>query len=300
MAEHFIREGRTVGADVQIFSYELHAEVPVSEVTTIIPGLKWNDPELLPHIKRVIVENNIEIVIPFLDPATFIAAQLQADIPQLFVPVSDERVCGLFFSKIQAYSWCVEHKIPVPANDLSHFPLIAKPDKGSASKGIVILHNGAELEEFLSRHDVREYLVQKFIKGTEYTVDAYRSCSIGNINYLVPRVRLEVQGGESIRTRTIKHAQIAKLSRLIIEKSGLMGAITLQYLEDGITGEVYFMEVNPRFGGAVVTAIGAGVNVAHVVLNDFLKEKTEEVTDWKENLLMMRRFQEIYRHANHH
>ena len=299
MAEHFLAHGKSEDGGVQIFSYELDREVPVSEVATVIPGLKWSDPALLAHLRTVTEAYGIEIIVPFVDQAITVAAEMRA-VASLFAPVSCESVCRLFFSKVQTHAWCVEHGIPVPSTDLSEFPLIAKPDQGSASRGIVELRDRAELDAFVARHDAGRYLIQKFVFGNEYTVDAYRSCSGGNINYLVPRIRIETQGGESIKTRTTRHPRIEELSRLIIETSGLAGATTLQFLEDGITGEIYLMEVNPRFGGGVLAAIGAGVNVARIVIDDLRKRTTNEVTDWEVGLLMMRRFQEIYRHANHH
>lgn len=289
MAEYFIEAGRNSGTEVRIFSYELNNEVPIREVATVIEGKKWA--ECLAHLKEVIAANHISAVIPFVDPATLIAAQLKAELPDLFCPVSEEPVCRRFFSKIEANAWCIENQIPVAVSVEGKFPKIAKPDTGSASQGIVILNTEAEL---LQLPNPENYLIQQFINATEYTVDAYRSISFGNINYLVPRVRLETQGGEAVKAKTVKYPRIEQLSREIIEKAGLHGAITLQFLEDKNSGEVYFMEVNPRYGGGVVTSYGAGVDIAGILLADIQGKEIAEKTDWKEGLTMLRRFKEIY------
>lgn len=293
MAEYFLNWGEIANKKVNIFSYELNREVPLCAVATIIEGQKWS--ECNSHLRQVIHENAIDIVIPFVDPATLIAAELK-DI-SVFSPVSDVAVCHTFFSKIKSNTWCLENNIPVPTAHASEFPLIAKPDTGSASQGIVKINNQTELDALMNRDS---YLVQKFIHATEYTVDAYRSVKHGNINYIVPRIRLETQGGEAVKAKTIRHKVIDQLSRGIIEKSGLSGAITLQFLEDKSTGEVFFMEVNPRFGGGVVTSFGAGIDLAGTVMADFEGRWIPENKDWEEGLIMLRRFSEIYIHANHH
>lgn len=289
MAEYFIEAGKKVGTDIHIFSYELNNEVPIREIATVIEGKKWA--ECLPHLKEVISSHHITIVIPFVDPATLIAAKLKAEIPAVFCPVSDETVCRRFFSKKMANDWCIENKIPVPLSIEGRFPKIAKPDTGSASQGIVKLNTDKELNDLSQKEN---YLIQQFINATEYTVDAYRSISHSNINYLVSRVRLETQGGEAVKAKTVKHHKIEQLSREIIEKSRLHGAITLQFLEDKQNGEVYFMEVNPRYGGGVVTSYGAGVDIAGILLADAQGIYSAEKTDWKEGLTMLRRFKEIY------
>lgn len=293
MAEYFLAWGEKHGQKVSIFSYELTDEIPIREKATIIKGRKWVD--CLPHLKQVIQENEIDIVIPFVDPATIIASELAGN--EVFSPVSDHTVCSIFFSKLKSNTWCLENNIPVPSASRAEFPLIAKPDKGSASQGIIKINNREELD-LISNPE--QYLIQQFVDAVEYTVDAYRSISHGNINFVVPRIRLETQGGEAVKARTVRHRKIEQLSREIIEKSGLRGAITLQFLEDRNGGEIYFMEVNPRFGGGVVTSFGAGIDIAGTVMADFQKTLLPEKHDWEEGLTMLRRFSEIYIHANHH
>jgi carbamoyl-phosphate synthase large subunit len=300
LGEHFIEWGVQNKQEVRLFSYELNAEVPICEIATIIEGLKWSDPELLFHLKNTIETNNIDIVIPFLDPATLAAARLQEAIPSLYIPTSSHEICSIFFNKTKATEWCLKNEIPIPGMDRTKFPLIAKPVAGSASKDIHFLHDQIQLDSFINTHIETEYLIQHFIKANEYTVDAFRSISHGNIGYLVPRIRLEVQGGEAIKTRTVRHPGIEALSRKIIDKSGLMGSITLQFLEEEKTGKLYFMEVNPRFGGGVITCKGAGIEIANHVIQDMNKVKCDEITTWESGMLMMRRFKEIYIHANHH
>ncbi|MBL7813063.1 MAG: ATP-grasp domain-containing protein [Bacteroidetes bacterium] len=299
LAEHLIQSGKEKGIPVHIYSYELNKEVPISETATILEGRRWADPGLLAHLEKCIRDHQIRMVIPFVDPATVVASELKKRIPELFIPASPAEISRLFFSKIKTQKWCIENHIPVPQETQSEFPLIAKPDAGSASKGIEILTDQNALVLFLESHSGEEYLIQKYVRATEYTVDAYRSITDGTICYMVPRIRLEVQGGEAIKSRTVRYPEMEELSRKIIEKAGLYGAITLQFLEENGSRQIYFMEVNPRFGGGVVTGLGAGLDIFNCLLTDAAGEPGKEQS-WEDNVLMMRRFKEIYIHANHH
>jgi carbamoyl-phosphate synthase large subunit len=294
LASYFLEWGQKNNTDVTIYGYELDANVPLREVANIIIGRKWN--ACLEHIQEIIVQKKIDIILPFVDPAIEICAQVHS----AFAPVSPMSICTTFFSKIKTQQWCDENEIQYAKALPDDFPIIAKPDKGSASKGIEILHNAEAFAAFKKSHNIEEFVIQKFIKAREYTVDAYKSISHGNINYLVPRLRIETQGGEAIKSQTLSHPKIEILSRTIIEKSGLTGAITLQFLEDIESGEIYFMEVNPRFGGGVVTSYGAGIDIASTVIADLHKKQTEENNNWERGLLMIRKFQELFIHANHH
>lgn len=294
LASYFLEWGQKNNIAVTIYGYELDENVPLREVANIIIGRKWND--CLEHIQEIIYQKKIDILLPFVDPAIEICAQVKGT----FAPVSPISICTTFFSKIKTQQWCEENDIPYPKAIPENFPIIAKPDKGSASKGIEILRNAEAFSSFKQSNTIEEFVIQKFIKAREYTVDAYKSISYGNINYLIPRLRIETQGGEAIKSQTLSHSAIENLSRTIIEKSGLQGAITLQFLEDLESGEIYFMEVNPRFGGGVVTSYGAGIDIAQTVISDLNKEKIEENKQWEKGLLMIRKFQELFIHANHH
>jgi carbamoyl-phosphate synthase large subunit len=294
LASYFLEWGQKNNTEVTIYGYELDENVPLREVANIIIGKKWN--QCLEHIQDIVDQKRIDIVLPFVDPAIEICAQLTGT----FAPVSEVSICSIFFSKINTQEWCIENNIPFPRYIENQFPVIAKPDKGSASKGIEIIPNAEALDSFFKTKNREEYVIQKFIQAREYTVDAYKSTSHGNMNYLIPRLRIETQGGEAIKSQTLSHPEIEKISRRVIDTSGLSGAITLQFLEDIHSGEIYFMEVNPRFGGGVVTSYGAGIDLAGIVIADLNKEKIEENNQWEKGLLMIRKFQELFIHANHH
>ena len=100
LAERFIRAGRKNNAEVRIFSYELQEKVPIACLARVIVGLKWKDKQILEHLGQVIAENQIDIVLPFVDPAIEICSRLKQQTDKsVYIPVSNEALCQTMFEK---------------------------------------------------------------------------------------------------------------------------------------------------------------------------------------------------------
>ena len=295
LAERLIAAGKQLGRTVNIFSYELDKYVPISGVGKIISGLKWKDPEIFNHLQKTIEENNIHILLPYVDPATIVAAGFKPK-SNIFIPVSDLAVCETFFNKTNAQEWFLKNGFPVPLAK-QKLPMIAKPVTGSASQGIMIIKSQTELSNFENDYNQSDYVLQQYIDADEYTVDCYID---GNYHLLtaVPRKRLEVTAGEVTKSITQKEDKIIEMAASIIAKSKLRGPVNVQFLKEKNTGEIFVMEVNPRFGGGVINSIEAGADIAAMLLKEYLGIPNKPVTDWKENLLMMRANREFFTICN--
>lgn len=209
LAERFIDAAERLKIEPSLFSYELSENVAISGLAKIIVGLKWNHKDILKHLSKVIDDLNINIVLPFVDPATVVAAKLKKKRKDIFIPVSDESICDIFFDKRKANAWFVKNGFPVPESS-SSFPLIAKPYKGSATKHVMIMKNIEDLEFFKANFNQKKYLVQRFIEGTEYTIDSYISV-FGQTLSVVPRKRIEIMAGEVTKSITERELRIITL-----------------------------------------------------------------------------------------
>ncbi len=303
LAECFIRSGKAKNIQVNIFSYELTSYVPISSVGTVIVGLRWKDSEIYNHLSETIKKHNIHIVLPFVDPAISIVCKLKSMLPDVFIPCSNETICNIMFNKKSAAEWFFNAGFLVPkdysqASTINQYPVILKPKEGSASKGITILYDAQMMLDFGNRYDVDDYLIQQYIcPVTEYTVDCYVSQQ-GKIISVVPRVRLEVAGGEVVNTRTEKNQAIIQLSEKILNKGQFKGPITIQFLKDNDTGKFYVMEINPRFGGGVVAGILAGADTTSSIIDEWMGIEPNVLSDWKDNILITRYFKEVVFQCN--
>lgn len=287
-AECFINAGKELNLEIKIFAYEIGKGLPIECISTVIQGLNFGDPKVLEDIREVINKYNINIVIPYHDNAVVLLSKIRNE---YFIPISDYDLCNIFSSKINTNKYFKQKGLPVTGfNGL--IPAIAKPDKGSASKGLLYFFDQKDLNEFLKSRESREFEVQKFVKGQEYSVDGYISLNSNN-SFFAVRKRLEVLGGEAIKSITVNHPRILEICKLLCKEKRIKGAITIQFIEDETSKEIFLMEVNPRFGGAMLTTWGAGVPWFKIVLTDYLKLSFPKFL-FKPNILMVRSFREHF------
>lgn len=293
MAELLKQSGRRLGYEIDIVSYELMTQVPIASVGQVVIGLKWSDPNVVDDIVRVANEYEADIILPFVDGAIEIASKCREHLPDVFIPVSDFEISQIMFDKVEAAKAFKKAGIPIPKTYSvinAELPAIAKPRHGSASRGIKIFNN---MDDLMHLENLSDYLVQEYIVNREeYTVDCYVSQD-GDILCSVPRIRLEVMGGEATRTRTSRIDELIDMSRNVIKAFGLRGPVTLQFLRDLDNDRYMLMEINPRLGGGVVCSIYAGAPITDYILREALKIPVRECNDWSDNTLMARYQKEV-------
>ncbi len=297
MARMFQQAGLRLGMDVNLFSYELHKEVPVAEVATVVEGLKWNDPDLFADLHNVVTENRIDILVPFVDAAIEIAARYCESDGECYAPCVNHRLAASLFDKIESDGLFRSAGLPVPKSvrELANGEkVIAKPRFGSASKGIKILS-----KDNASEIDAKEFLLQEYLEGAEeFTVDCFVS-KAGDVICAVPRRRLEVVGGEVSSTVTVHDTEIEDLARRVLSSLHLTGAVTLQMLRraeaDG-NHRLVLMEINPRLGGGAVCAVHAGADLPGYILAEWAGAPLVKCDNWKAGTLITRYPQEVVFH----
>jgi carbamoyl-phosphate synthase large subunit len=289
LARRFKLAAELLGIRVEIFSYEIDGQQPIGLEAKIITGKRWADPELVDDLSRVIEANKIDLLIANVDPATKAIASLQ-DRYKCAQISSNQRTVNICMSKKKLQLFCDDSGIQVIPSSAGDFPCFVKPDCGSASIGARMIANPEDLADALSRDP--SLIIQKFIEGKEYTVDCYIS-KRGNICGVSPRERIEVAGGEVVITKTVRNSELIKLSIDTIKKLGLVGPVTLQFIVEKNTSEIYLMEINPRFGGGVIASIESGFNYPLMILQDTLNEDPVVIEFGKE-VIMKRYFEEVF------
>jgi len=172
-------------------------------------------------------------------------------------------------------------KSPLPMNNVEKyeeamakgevsFPAFIKPKDGSSSINAYKVENLDDLKLYAEK--IEDYIIQPFISGREYTIDIFCDYE-GNPVYITPRERLAVRSGEVLKTRiTQDETMIAEMSKLIADYKPC-GQITVQLIQDEKTGDNYYIEINPRFGGGAPLSIKAGADSAKAVLKMLNGEK---------------------------
>ena len=143
-----------------------------------------------------------------------------------------------------------------------------------------------------------EYLDHK--KHTEYTIDLYYDRN-SDLKCMIPRKRIEVRDGEVNKAVTNRTKFVFDLARKLKFIQGFRGCITLQVFVNNESGDLYGIEINPRFGGGYPLSYLAGGNFPQWIIREYLlRESVAPYDDWEENLMMLRYDDEVLVHNYDH
>lgn len=236
------------------------------------------DPNYIRELSDICRKDNIDIIIPTIDTDLLVLSQnvslfgdtkvLVSD-PDKILICRDKNNTSEFFEK----SGC---NAPKTVNDWrlykSTYPCFIKPKDGSSSINAFKVDTVDELENYAQQ--IGDYVIQPFIDGTEYTVDVF--CDFeGNPVYITPRIRLQVRAGEVLKTQISMDQKIIEECKRIIENFKPIGPITIQLIRQNLTGDDYFIEINPRFGGGAPLSMKAGARSAEALLRLLLNKDIE-------------------------
>lgn len=211
--------------------------------------------------------------------------------------LSDKNIINICNDKFNTYKFFVDNNLLTPKSYLKNdiisnynlsFPMIIKPLDGMGSEGVYKIENQKELDFF--RDYIDNPIIQEFVYGVEYTIDVL--CDFfGNIISIVPRERIQVRSGEVSKSRTIKNYDIIYKTKGLIEKlnsmGNVIGPITVQCIVNS-NNDIYFIEINPRFGGGVPLTFEAGINYGYYILNMIKNKKIENIIGNFKEITMLR------------
>lgn len=228
--------------------------------------------------------DSIDLVIPTIDTDLLVLSENKTRFEEIGtkVLISSPDMISICRdkNKTSAFFETCGLKAPMPVNDWTiykgEYPAFIKPKDGSSSINAYKVENENELQLYASQID--EYVVQPFVDGQEYTIDIFCDWD-GKPISIVPRERLQVRAGEVLKTRINLDSKMIGEAKKLCEVFKPCGPITVQLIKDHNTGEDYYIEINPRFGGGAPLSMKAGARSAEIVLKLLLNEDIKEVTE---------------------
>lgn len=241
---------------------------------------RMSDEQYIPQLLRICQQDRIDLLIPTIDSDLLVLAKnkklfdrhgtkvLISELDKIEI-CRDKNCTAMFFESCGL-------KTPGTFNDYrkyhGSYPCFIKPKDGSSSINAFKVNKEAELEIHAKKID--DYIVQPFIEGVEYTVDIF--CDFdGNPIYITPRVRMAVRSGEVLKSCIDLDQTIIAECKRLIEAYKPCGPLTVQLIRQKDTGEDYFIEINPRFGGGVPLSMKAGARSAETILRILSDERLE-------------------------
>jgi carbamoyl-phosphate synthase large subunit len=286
-------EGRIIAVDASSCAPALYR----ADDGYVIP--RTDAPHFLSFIIELCLSNDIKLVVPTRDEELLFFAEhkevfLQQGIRVMIAPSDVIRRC---VNKSSFLNFCAEHGFAVPKvwesrdwNNPDIYPVFLRPSSGKGGRGARKVNSQSELQALVE--SPTEILVQEYVGAPEYTVDLFADFD-GKIISAVPRKRLHVWGGESFITATENNAEIIHKSACLATEIGLIGQNTIQcFLREG---KPLFIEINPRFGGAVHLSIRAGADSPSFLLRLLQGESLEPcLGQFTDRLTMVRYVEDLF------
>lgn len=263
----------------------------------------------LPHVSaRDYVERletycrdaRVRLVVPTIDTELPILARLKQRFATFGCTIAvsdlalvehcaDKRLTGALFEPLGLK---MPHRMDV---DALTYPMIIKPYDGSLSAGISILRDPADLTQSHlgnPRNMFCHYLEPS--DHEEFTCDAYFDRS-HLIRSVVPRLRIEVRGGEVSKGQTVRNEIVPFLIERLAHLPGAIGCLTIQIMRHRESGDLHLIEVNARFGGGYPLTAQAGAAYHAWLIHEYvLGRAVNDYAAWQDGLIMLRYDAEIF------
>lgn len=258
--------------DVEIIGADISLTAPaLMFCDKKIQVCRIDDKNYLPSLLEICRTKKIDCLIPTIDTDLLLLAKHKADFEKQGTKVliaSYDKVKLCRDKNLTAdYFISLGLKSPQPVNDANEYtagyPAFIKPKDGSSSIDAYRANNFSELMTYAQK--IKDYVIQPFISGKEYTIDIFCDYE-GNPVYITPRQRLAVRSGEVLKTQIAQDETMIQEMQTLLADYRPSGAITVQLIQDEKTGDNYYIEINPRFGGGAPLSMKAGANSAKALL----------------------------------
>jgi carbamoyl-phosphate synthase large subunit len=172
------------------------------------------------------------------------------------VVLSPPETIAICHDKWESYRFFTAHHIPTPRTSLQHDYELIKPRIGRGGSGQRRIPPGQSV-------DMAGCIAQELLDGQEFSIDAL--CDFdGRVLYVVPRQRLAVESGLSVRGRVVRDDEIEHYVRAILGAARFVGPIDIQCFRTA--AGVRFTEINPRIAGGLSLAMAATENWFEVLV----------------------------------
>lgn len=262
-----------IGADIdplsagKFFTHEFILSPRVSDVTLYV---QW--------LQKIIIDKAIDIIIPTVHEELVVLDSVRDSLSCAVILSSHESIrCG--DDKFVCYEWASQH---LPDNvakttTLNDWSLnwsnqetqFIKPRQGRGARGCLTALK-TDIAHLQTQANGIDILVMELLPGTEWTVDAYRSVT-GEMVYVVPRERIGLAGGISIKGKTVKNELVGSLTKKMCELLDCRGPVCIQWKADA-AGVPRLLEINPRLSGGLPISVMAGVNPIKALLAEYRQE----------------------------
>lgn len=274
--------------EIDAYEYDVNSPLKMLGIK-IIEGKKWTDPEIKNDLSSLCKE--YDLVLPFQDEATELLSVIKKTNHLNSICVSEQTTSNYCLDKKNFETLFANEKFY--PNPIFGKTAVVKPTRGFGSRGIKYIQNwsGEQYDGCIIQNKIEN--------GDEYSVDCYFDKSSKLIDF-VPRKRIQVSGGEVVRSSTLEKTSFnfEEIISIISNKLHFSGPVCIQFISDE-NKNIWIMEINARFGGGCTLSIHSGFDIIDLLKTEYYDRKEINYTStWKSNLYMTRSFLDFYYEKN--
>ncbi|MBO7519489.1 MAG: ATP-grasp domain-containing protein, partial [Clostridia bacterium] len=233
LIQTFQEAALVLNKDLRIYGADMSGTAPASvycDYTRRVVSM--NDPGYIDNLLTICAADRIDLLIPTIDTDLLILSENKERFEKIgtkvMISAPDKiQICRDKNSTYRFFTDCGLHA-PTTVSDRREYkggyPAFIKPKDGSSSINAFKVENEKELEVYASQ--VKEYIVQPFVSGYEYTVDIFCDWK-GNPITVVPRRRLQVRAGEVLKTEICLDLTMIEESKVLCSAFKPCGPMTV-------------------------------------------------------------------------
>lgn len=187
--------------------------------------------------------------------------------PNINIIVPNANIVDLFSDKLIASQEIQKLGISIPPiceNLFGKNKIIFRKRVSVSSKGIYIVD--LKNQQTIENHFHEGWFAQEYIEGKTFIVDIL-SDKYGTPKLIIPREKIEVQNASAFRSKLINHRGIIDACQKIYKNFTIPGLSNIEFIEKN--GEIFFIEINLRFGGSASAGIKASFNYLEQYIDHF-------------------------------
>lgn len=270
------------GYDINIYacdtSYDTAAMHVDTEITSFItPRVSLGETEYLDVLLKESIKRDIDVLIPLMDFELPVLSKNRNVFEKEGVKiwVSNYETITNCLDKKQNYSFCKQSNIPIPDsyfefNNNIEPPIIKKRILGSGSVGLEIIDNKSQKSDFEEGRD----MLQVFIEGKEYGMDIFNDYE-GNYVHSCFREKILMRSGETDKAKTFYDKNLELQARKISSAFKHRGNMDIDFIQTK-SGDIYFIDFNPRFGGGYPFTHLSGANYLKYIIDSSISKFPEK------------------------
>ena len=263
----------------------------------ILPKPVDNEKLYVEKLIQTCMENDINAVLPVIDPEIYILSKYRQDFQNkgVTVVVSDRSVLDTCFDKLKMNHFLVKIGVPYPKTYATmqdfesdytrgniQFPVVLKPILGSGSVDTYFVDDIEKLKALYKEG----MLIQKKLNGVEYGTDTFNSFEGIPLRCVIKK-KLLMRSGETDKSVSVHKESVKRTLLKIATELGHIANLDCDVIE--CDGTPFVIDMNPRFGGGYPATHATGVNLVRILYKMLYGETVyPDFDNYQDDILVMK------------